>query len=124
VGTLMYIAFETRRLHDELKPKGEKFLPLPVSALVEAQDSGRQVSREALSHSSGQVFDIDYAGLPPGEMECLMFVLDDLGWDGYLGFIDEGRDSLHIGCSPTAREFFATVFHDAVGKLAVNGGSQ
>jgi hypothetical protein len=124
VGTLMYIAFETRRLHEELKPKGEKFLPLPVSALVEAQDSGRQVSREALSHSSGQVFDIDYAGLPPGEMECLMFVLDDLGWDGYLGFIDEGRDSLHIGCSPTAREFFAAVFHDAVGKLAVNGGSQ
>jgi Transglycosylase SLT domain len=116
VGTLMYIAFETRRLHEALNPKGEKFLPLPVSSLVEAQDSVRQLGHETLAHSSGQVFDIDYSGLPPGELECLRFVLDDLGWDGYLGFIDEGRDSLHIGCSPSTRDFFATVFHDAVGK--------
>jgi hypothetical protein len=49
-------------------------------------------------------------------MECLRFVLDDLGWDGYLGFIDEGRDNLHIGCSPSTRDFFATVFQEAVGK--------
>jgi hypothetical protein len=118
VGTLMYIAFETRRLDEALKPKGEKFLPLPVSSLVESQDSAREAGREALAHSSGQVFDVDYSGLPPGELECLRFVLDDLGWDGYLGFIDEGRDSLHIGCSPSTREFFATVFHEAVGKQA------
>jgi len=71
---------------------------------------------EALAHTSGQVFDLDYSGLPPGELECLRFVLDDLGWDGYLGFIDEGRDNLHIGCSPTTRDFFATVFQEAVGK--------
>lgn len=116
----MYIAFETRRLHDALKPKGEKFLPLPVSSLVESQDAAREPGREALAHSSGQVFDVDYSGLPPGELECLRFVLDDLGWDGYLGFIDEGRDSLHIGCSPSTREFFATVFHDAVGKHAAD----
>lgn len=118
VGTLMYIAFETRRLHEALKPKGEKFVPLPVSSLVEAQDLARSSGRETLAHSSGQVFDIDYSGLPPGELECLRFVLDDLGWDGYLGFIDEGRDSLHIGCSPSTRDFFATVFHEAVGKQA------
>ncbi len=118
VGTLMYIAFETRRLHEALNPKGEKFLPLPVSSLVEAQDSPHQGGREILAHSSGQVFDIDYSGLPPGELECLRFVLDDLGWDGYLGFIDEGRDNLHIGCSPSTRDFFATVFHEAAGKLA------
>jgi hypothetical protein len=118
VGTLMYIAFETRRLHEALKPKGEKFVPLPVSSLVEAQDSVRQPGHETLAHSSGQVFDIDYSGLPPGELECLRFTLDDLGWDGYLGFIDEGRDSLHIGCAPSTRDFFTTVFHEAAGKLA------
>jgi hypothetical protein len=114
----MYIAFETRRLHEALKPKGEKFLPLPVISLVESQDTARDAGRESLAHSSGQVFDIDYSGLPPGELECLRFVLDDLGWDGYLGFIDEGRDSLHIGCSPSTRDFFTTVFHEAVGKQA------
>ncbi|MGA3235035.1 MAG: transglycosylase SLT domain-containing protein [Bryobacteraceae bacterium] len=117
IGTLIYIAFETRRLAEALHPKGEKFLPLPVSSLVEPEDFARQLGlHEALAHTSGQVFDIDYSGLPPGELECLRFVLDDLGWDGYLGFIDEGRDSLHIGCSPTTRDFFATIFREAVGK--------
>jgi hypothetical protein len=115
VGTLMYIAFETRRLHEAMKPKGEKFVPLPVSSLVEAEDSGRAPFRnEILSHASGQVFDIDYSALPPGELQCLRFVLDDLGWDGYLGFIDEGRDNLHIGCAPGTRDFFATVFGEAL----------
>ena len=116
LGTLTYIAFETRRLHDAMKPKGEKFVPLPVSSLVEAEESGHPASKNnSLSHASGQVFDIDYSGLPPGEFECLRFVLDDLGWDGYLGFIDEGRDNLHIGCAPSTREFFATVFNEAIG---------
>jgi hypothetical protein len=115
LGTLVYIAFETRRLHDAMNPKGEKFVPLLVSSLVEGQDSVRLgVKNDSLSHASGQVFDIDHAGLPPGELECLLFVLDDLGWDGYLGFIDEGRDNLHIGCSPGTRDFFATVFGEAV----------
>jgi hypothetical protein len=116
LGTLAYIAFETRRLHEEMKPKGEKFRPLPVVALVEPEDFARQLGqREGLAHCSGQVFDIDYAGLPPGELECLRFVLSDLGWDGYVGFVEEGRDNLHIGCSPASREFFATVFEEAVG---------
>lgn len=120
LGTLMYLAFETHRLHEALKPKGEKFLPLPVSALVEAEDALRPtIKNEALAHASGQVFDIDYSGLPPGELECLRFVLDDLGWDGYIGFIDEGRDNIHIGCAPSSRDFFATVFNEAIaGKSA------
>jgi Transglycosylase SLT domain len=115
LGTLMYIAFETRRLHEAMQSKGEKFVPLPVSSLVEAQDSARFPTKSGiLSHASGQVFDIDYSGLPPSELECLHFVLDDLGWDGYLGFIDEGRDNLHIGCAPGTRDFFATVFGEAM----------
>ena len=73
---------------------------------------------EALAHCSGQVFDIDYSNMPPGELECLRFVLNDLGWDGYLGFVDEGRSSLHIGSSPSAREFFTAVYEEAAGKSA------
>ena len=69
--------------------------------------------REALSHVSGQVFDIDASALSPAEMECLRFVLDDLGWAGYLGFVDEGQNTLHIGCAPSARDFFTAVFADA-----------
>ena len=75
-----------------------------------------KLKREGLSHTSGQVFDIDYSGLPPAESEALRFVLNDLGWAGYLGFVEEGADNLHIGCSPTSRDFFASVFQEALGK--------
>jgi hypothetical protein len=116
VGTLTYIAFETRRLYEELKGKGQPFRPLEVTSLVEPEDAASHAAkREALMHCTGQVFDINYAGLPPGELECLKFVLNDLGWEGYLGFVDEGMDNLHIGCSPGSREFFTTVFDEAMG---------
>ena len=116
IGTLTYIAFETRRLFEDLKPRGEKFRPLTVTSLVEPEDFARQIGkRESMAHTSGQVFDIDYSSLPPGELECLRFVLNDLGWDGYIGFVEDGRDSLHIGCSPTSRDFFSTVFDEAAG---------
>jgi hypothetical protein len=117
IGTLVYIAFETRRLYEELSGNREQFRPLEVTSLVEPEDYARQLGKpEALSHCSGQVFDIDYAGLPPGEQECLRFVLDDLGWDGYLGFVEDGMDSLHIGCSPASRDFFSSVFLEAAGE--------
>jgi Transglycosylase SLT domain len=114
IGTLAYITFETRRLMEEMDPKEAKFQPLDVVALVEPENFVRQQGQsEALMHCSGQVFDIDYSALPPAELEALRFVLDDLGWDGYLGFVEEGRDSLHIGCSPTSRDFFTSVFEEA-----------
>jgi hypothetical protein len=116
LGALMYVSFETRRLFDAMHPKGEKFRPLEVTSLVQPDDSLRpDGARESLAHTSGQVFDIDYAGLPPGELECLRFVLDDLGWDGYIGFVEEGRENLHVGCAPAARDFFATVFREGAG---------
>uniref|UniRef100_Q01WD5 Lytic transglycosylase, catalytic n=1 Tax=Solibacter usitatus (strain Ellin6076) TaxID=234267 RepID=Q01WD5_SOLUE len=116
IGTLAYIAYETRRLFDEMGAKG-RFQPLEVTSLVEPDDFGGQKGRpEALSHSSGQVFDLDHAALPPAELECLRFVLSDLGWEGYLGFVEEGMDNLHIGCSPRARDFFTSVFDEATGK--------
>ncbi len=119
VGTLVYIAFETRRLYGEMGGGQEKFQPLAVTALVEPEYYARQSARpEALAHCSGQVFDIDYARLPAGELEFLRFVLDDLGWDGCLGFVEEGTDRLHIGCSPDARSFFGSVFEEAA---AVSG---
>jgi hypothetical protein len=116
LGALAYISFETRRLFEDMKSH-ETFRPLPVSSLVETEEFARQMNqREGLSHTSGYVFDIDYSGLPPVELECLRFVLSDLGWAGYLGFVEEGKDNLHIGCSPTSRDFFASVFQESVGK--------
>jgi len=44
--------------------------------------------------------------------------LSDLGWDGYLGFVEDGVQNLHIGCAPSARDFFATVFREATESLA------
>jgi len=122
LGTLTYIAFETRRLFEERNSPGEIFQPLPVVALVESEDYARQQlsQHDALQHSSGEVFDLDIARLPAGELECLRFVLDDLGWSGYLGFVEDGADRMHIGCSPTSREFFANVWQEAQEHLAVN----
>ena len=118
IGTLLYIAFETRRLFEELKPKGERFVPLQVAELVSTTDRPAEagtllVDPEFPEHSTGQVFDIDRSNLPRGERECLNFTLDDMGWDGYLGFIQVTGDTVHIGCSPSSRDFFAAVFEEA-----------
>ncbi len=95
------------------------FQPLMVTALVEPEDYALHKGRpQALSHASGYVFDLDYSALPPAELECLRFVLSDLGWEGYLGFVEDGMDSMHIGCSPGAREFFTKVFQEAAGKAS------
>jgi hypothetical protein len=118
LGTLAYIAFETRRLHEAMRPKGERFQPLEVTSLVQPADRSRDAAgkarAEALSHCTGQVFDLDDSKLPPGERECLRFVLNDLGWEGYLGFVEEGAENWHIGCSPSSRDFFTTVFQEAL----------
>jgi hypothetical protein len=76
------------------------------------------MNSELAAHCTGQVFDIALNNLPPGEREALQFILDDMGWDGYLGFVEEHPNSgmLHIGCSPSSREFFTSVFEDALGK--------
>jgi soluble lytic murein transglycosylase-like protein len=121
LGALTYIAFETRRLWGLLDPRGEKYQPLEVVSLALPEDYARRAGkREAPAHTTGQVFDIAYSALPPGELECLRFVLEDMGWDGYLGFVDEGSGSLHIGPSPSAREFFNSVFEEA--SAFQNGG--
>jgi hypothetical protein len=114
LGALTYIAYESRRLFDEMKTR-EKWQPLPITSLVEPEEYARQ-KREGMAHTSGQVFDVDYSGLPPAELESLRFVLNDLGWAGYLGFVEEGTDNLHIGCSPASRDFFTGIFQEAVGK--------
>ncbi len=119
IGTLLYIAFETRRLFELHKPRGEHFVPLQVLELVSTNDRPAEagtllVDPEFPEHSTGQVFDIDRSNLPPGERECLNFILDDMGWDGYLGFIQVTGDTLHIGCSPDSRDFFAKVFEEAL----------
>jgi len=109
IGTLAYISFETRRLFAAMKPPGETFVPLPVTALVRTMDTS---GGELASHCTGQVFDIAYAELPPHEKEALDFILEDLGWDGFLGFVQEMTGTVHIGCSPASREFFTGVYKD------------
>ena len=121
LGALTYVAFETRRLYQAMGHDAAEFRPLEVTSLVEPEDFVKATrGRDAEAHCSGQVFDIDYSTLPSQELECLRFVLNDLGWDGYLGFVEDGRDTLHIGCSPTSRDFFATVFQEAVGSPSVS----
>jgi hypothetical protein len=119
LGTLIYIAYETRRVWEEFKPGTEVFQPLAVSSLVEPEERVRQSNQaEGAAHTSGQVFDIEFTGLPPKEVESLRFILDDLGWEGYLGFVDDGPKNIHIGCAPSAREFFASIFEEGLAKNA------
>jgi soluble lytic murein transglycosylase-like protein len=118
IGALLYVAFETHRLSEELKPRGEHFVPLQVAELVSTADRPAEagtllVDPEFPEHSTGQVFDIDRSNLPRGERECLNFTLDDMGWGGYLGFIQVTGDTVHIGFAPSSREFFASVFEEA-----------
>jgi soluble lytic murein transglycosylase-like protein len=121
IGALLYVAFETRRLFEDLKPKGERFVPLQVAELVSTADRPAEagtllVDPEFPEHSTGQVFDIDRSNLPRGERECLNFTLDDLGWGGYLGFIQVTGDTVHIGFAPSSREFFTAVFAEAAAR--------
>jgi hypothetical protein len=125
VGTLLYLAYETRRLFDLEKPKHEKFVPLEVTDLVypadyrgRLQGSAGESAADFNAHCTGQVFDISLARLGPRERECLRFILDEMGWDGYLGFSQEtpSIDMLHIGCSPSSRDFFMKVYEDAIGE--------
>ena len=113
IGTMSYIAFETRRLFEAMPHGDEAFVPVKVTALVLPMnaEAGAPGSR-TVEHASGHVFDISVMGLPARERECLQFVLDDLGWNGCLGFIEEppGSQTLHVGCSPSSREFFGQVF--------------
>jgi hypothetical protein len=120
VGTIAYIAYETRRLHEAMKPRGERFVPLEITALAMPKDAEeRRVGKGELpSHCSGQVFDINYGNLPPGQREALEFVLHDLGWDGYLGFIRDSSESstYHVGASPSSRDFFSRIYQEAAEK--------
>jgi hypothetical protein len=119
IGALVYIAFETKRLHEAMHPSGETFVPLEVTSLVQPLVSTPGLNgksrNEAVWHCSGEVFDISYKRLPPGERKALRFILDDIGYDGYLGFVEEGsqNETMHIGPAPSAREFFTSVFEEA-----------
>jgi len=123
LGTLLYIAFETRRLHDALKPRGESYVPLEVTALVRPADYssrlGKTLSANRIGfdpHCTGQVFAVSYTNLPRGQRESLEFILDDMGWMGYLGFIEEspGSQTIQIGSSPSSREFFTRIYEEAI----------
>jgi hypothetical protein len=123
IGSIAYLAYETRRMFELMKPKKESWVPLEVTALVEPLDYEERSARRGLAlkgempaHCSGQVFDIGLSNQPPGQREALDFVLDDLGWNGYFGFVRENghADVVHVGAAPTAREFFAKIYQEAL----------
>ncbi|MBC7927603.1 MAG: transglycosylase SLT domain-containing protein [Bryobacteraceae bacterium] len=121
IGTIAYIAYETRRLHEAMKVKGERFVPLEISSLVrplDVEERTLDAKSELPSHCSGQVFDLSVASLPPGEREALEFVLADLGFNGYLGFVRESENgtTFHVGPAPTARDFFSRLYQEALDK--------
>jgi hypothetical protein len=124
VGAIAYVTYETRRLFEAMKAKNESWMPLEITALVQPLDYEERIARkgtarigEMPAHCTGQVFDVSTANLSPGQREALEFVLQDLGWQGYVGFVKEGThsDVTHVGPAPSAREFFARVYQDAIG---------
>lgn len=121
IGSMLYIAFETRRLFEALKPKGERFVPLRMAKVASATDREAPESGE---HSTGQVFAIDQSNLGRAERQCLNFTLEDLGWDGHVGFFQDAGDTLHIGAAPSSREFFAAVFQEALDAKLEAGASE
>ena len=127
LGTLLTIAFETRRLFDAMKPWHETFVPIEVTGLARPLDYAARAGHEFVTGKahfdalcSGQAFEISLANLPLGERECLRFILEDIGWLGYLGYVEEapGSGALVIGCSPSSRDFFTKVYQEAVGPVA------
>jgi hypothetical protein len=126
VGTIAYVSFEARRLHEAMRPRGEKWQPIEITALVQPLDyEERQAKRHASgkpeppAHCTGQVFDLSYANLPSGQREALEFVLNDLGWDGYLGFVRDSasNSTFHVGAAPTARDFFTRIYEEALANV-------
>ena len=117
----MYISYETRRLFTAMRPR-DKWVPLEVTSLVRPAALAKRLP-DSVSHASGHVFDLETRGLPLAEREALEFILDDLGWDGYVGFVEEapGRGELHIGCAPSAREFFTEVYLEGEAKTPSRG---
>jgi hypothetical protein len=127
IGSIAYIAFETRRIFDSMKGKKESWAPLEITALVEPLDYEERAGRRGIArtgevpaHCTGQVFDIGLQNLSAPQREALDFVLDDLGWMGYIGFVQETThaDVTHVGPAPTAREFFTRVYQEAVSSKA------
>jgi Transglycosylase SLT domain len=122
IGALAYVTFETRRLFEAAYPK-KKWAPLEVTALVRALEyQGRlhgdyDVSRTALpSHCTGEVFDLSYKDITEAEYASLLFVLEDIGNDGYLSYIVESGNCFHVVHSPSSATFFSTVYQEALSK--------
>jgi hypothetical protein len=127
LGSIAYISYETRRLFEAMKSRKDTWAPLEITALVEPLDYEERAGRRGIArkgempaHCSGQVFDIALKNLSPSQREALDFVLDDLGWLGYIGFVNESThaDVTHVGPAPSAREFFTRVYEEAAAAKA------
>lgn len=122
VGTLLYIASETRRGWEQWHPTGEKFVPLEVTSMVRTAAYQKTLHKvngnsrtEFPSHTIGAA-DISFAKLPPGEAMWLRFVIEDLGLDEYVGCFDEhlAQKTMHFVPSPKQSRFFRAVYDEAI----------
>src|SRR5260370_38229638 len=72
IGTLLYIAYETHRLFEARKPKGEHFDPLQLLELVSTTDRPAQacsgVAVDAVrEQTTGKGFEIDLTAFLPSD---------------------------------------------------------
>jgi hypothetical protein len=121
VGTLIYVAAATRKGWERSHPRGEKFVPLEVTSMVRTAEYQRLLNKHNAnsrttfpSHTVGAV-DISFAKLPPGEEKWLHCVIEDMGWDEYLGYFDEHmmQKTMHFAPSPEYVDFFNEVYNEA-----------
>jgi hypothetical protein len=125
LGTLLTLSFETRRLYEAMNTHHEPFAPIEVTSLVRPLEYASLAGHNFKTGKarfdalcSGQAFAIAMNSLPAAEREALKFVLDDVGWLGYLSFVEEapGSSTVIVGCSPTSRDFFTKVYEEAASR--------
>ena len=121
IGALETVAFETRRCWEQARSKGEKFIPLEVTSMIRTLDyqellhhSNPNSRTKFPSHTIGAV-DVAFATLPKTEQKCVRFVVQDIGFDEYLGYFDEheAQKTLHFAPSPHHADFFLSVYNEA-----------
>ncbi len=134
LGMLEYVSFETRRLWNALDKKKEIYVPLSPTAFIRDMDyqvklqTGNKQSAANINartdlptHTIGAV-DVSYLKLPKTEFECLKFVVQDLGWDEYLGFFEESKSqkTFHLAPAPSQIDFYKSVYEEAKKLIAKN----
>ncbi len=117
LGTLVYIRMKPGSCSDEMKHRGQKWVPIDVTSLVRPLDSTHGLFGEgATARPCGTVrarFSIStIRGCPMRNARRFRFILDDMGWNGYLGFV--GRERAERNHAHRRGALRTRVFHVSV----------